>query len=337
MIINFENEEKLVSLCLELSRDSLLVQGAGGNFSVKEEDTLWIKASGTWLSDAGSEQIFLPISYQEVKKLVERQDFQALPTATNDSTLRPSIETWLHAIMPQKFVIHLHALDVLALLIHKESQSELKAAGLDGIGWGFVEYVKPGPDLAVSVATLLANQPTLEVLFLENHGIVVAADNIQHLNSLLERVRLSTGQKPVHSIIGEMPNNDIGFGYVPVADKDIHALATQPELVELVSKAWAISPDHVVFLGAQPELFSSVDDFQAEISVNNQSPLVVFISGIGVFSKGILDKAGQEQIRAYFELLIRQPQNQDFNNFSNEQIGELLNWDAEKYRLALRK
>lgn len=336
-MLNFENEEKLVSLCLELSRDPLLVQGAGGNFSVKEEGALWIKASGTWLSDAGSEQIFLPISYKEVKELVERQDFQTLPKATNDSTLRPSIETWLHAIMPQKFVIHLHALDVLALLIHKGSQSELKAAGLDGIGWGFVKYVKPGPDLAVSVATLLAGQPTLEVLFLENHGIVVAANNIKHLYSLLERVRLLTGQKPIHSIIGEIPYNDIGFGYVPVLDKDIHALATQPALVELVRKAWAITPDHVVFLGAQPEFFSSVDDFQTQISVDNERPLVVFISGVGVFSKGILDKAGQEQIRAYFELIIRQPQNQDFNTFSAEQIGELLNWDAEKYRLALRK
>ena len=38
----------------------LLVQGAGGNVSWKEEDTLWVKASGTWLSDASAEDIFLP-------------------------------------------------------------------------------------------------------------------------------------------------------------------------------------------------------------------------------------------------------------------------------------
>lgn len=336
-MLNFENEEKLVSLCLELSRDPLLVQGAGGNFSVKEEGTLWIKASGTWLSDAGSEQIFLPISYQEVKELVERKDFQTLPTATNDSNLRPSIETWLHAVMPQKFVIHLHAIDVLALLIHKGSESELNGSGLDGIEWGFVKYVKPGPELALSVANLLADDPKLEVLFLENHGIVVAADNIQNLYSILEKVRLSTGQKPLHTITGETPNNDIGFGYVPVGDQEIHALATHFELVDVVKKAWAISPDHVVFLGAQPEFFSSVNDFQTEISVHNEPPLVVFISGIGVFSRGILDRAGLEQLRAYYELIIRQSLNQDFNTFSTEQIGELLNWDAEKYRLAMRK
>lgn len=28
----------------------LLVQGAGGNSSVKDGDVLWVKASGTWLS-----------------------------------------------------------------------------------------------------------------------------------------------------------------------------------------------------------------------------------------------------------------------------------------------
>jgi rhamnose utilization protein RhaD (predicted bifunctional aldolase and dehydrogenase) len=38
--------------CAEIGRDPLLVQGAGGNVSWKANDTLWIKASGTWLADA---------------------------------------------------------------------------------------------------------------------------------------------------------------------------------------------------------------------------------------------------------------------------------------------
>ena len=51
-------------MCTMFGANPLLVQGAGGNVSWKEEDTLWVKASGTWLSDASAEDIFLPrLSY----------------------------------------------------------------------------------------------------------------------------------------------------------------------------------------------------------------------------------------------------------------------------------
>ena len=36
----------------ELARDALLIQGAGGNTSLKCDDVLWVKASGCWLEDA---------------------------------------------------------------------------------------------------------------------------------------------------------------------------------------------------------------------------------------------------------------------------------------------
>ena len=51
--------EEIEELCNKLGEDQLLVQGAGGNISWKEDDTLWVKASGTWLSKALQENIFL--------------------------------------------------------------------------------------------------------------------------------------------------------------------------------------------------------------------------------------------------------------------------------------
>ena len=58
MVYNHE----MLSFCSEIGMNRLLVQGAGGNASWKENDTLWIKASGTWLVDAKSHNIFLPDS-----------------------------------------------------------------------------------------------------------------------------------------------------------------------------------------------------------------------------------------------------------------------------------
>jgi len=44
--------------CGRIGKDRLLVQGAGGNVSWKDGNTLWIKASGKWLAHAETEEIF---------------------------------------------------------------------------------------------------------------------------------------------------------------------------------------------------------------------------------------------------------------------------------------
>jgi rhamnose utilization protein RhaD (predicted bifunctional aldolase and dehydrogenase) len=51
----------LTAMSARVGRDPLLIQGAGGNSSVKIEGVLWVKASGTWLQDAERAPIFLPV------------------------------------------------------------------------------------------------------------------------------------------------------------------------------------------------------------------------------------------------------------------------------------
>ena len=43
---------EVTDYCAHIGADPLLVQGAGGNVSWKEDGTLWIKASGKWLAGA---------------------------------------------------------------------------------------------------------------------------------------------------------------------------------------------------------------------------------------------------------------------------------------------
>ena len=333
----FINKSAINQLCEKLAQDFLLVQGAGGNISVKEEQTLWIKASGTWLAEAGRKDIFIPLSRAEVENLVAADSFSTIPTSTNESKLRPSIETWLHALMPQKFVVHLHALEILALLIRKGSQTYLNDLDFGDIRIGFTRYAKPGPDLAKAVAKSVKNNWGVEVLFLENHGIVVAAESIERINFLIKSVRDLASQKVIH----QPQKHELPYlrdsQFEPVADLEVHGLAIDEKLLKLVKNAWAIAPDHVVFLGPEPVIFENFPEFESQIPQLSKLPLIVFISGQGVFSRGQLDAAGREQLRAYFELIIRQKDDQEFNTFSSSQIGELLNWDAEKYRIGLRK
>jgi len=56
--MNLELHE-LNNLSARIGRQPLLVQGAGGNTSLKDNNILWVKASGKWLAEAGNENIFV--------------------------------------------------------------------------------------------------------------------------------------------------------------------------------------------------------------------------------------------------------------------------------------
>ena len=45
---------KLQKISYEIGSNIDLIQGAGGNTSLKENGVLWVKASGCWLSGPGS-------------------------------------------------------------------------------------------------------------------------------------------------------------------------------------------------------------------------------------------------------------------------------------------
>ena len=111
---------QIEKMCVGLATNPLLVQGAGGNVSWKEDDTLWIKASGTWLSDAADDDIFIPTNLVHLRAALTQGNFDVTPIVTSESSLRPSIETLLHALMPQRVVVHLHAIDVLSHLVRDD-------------------------------------------------------------------------------------------------------------------------------------------------------------------------------------------------------------------------
>lgn len=48
---NFEDADMqdLNALAASLGRDPLVVQGPGGNISLKRDGVMWVKASGTWM------------------------------------------------------------------------------------------------------------------------------------------------------------------------------------------------------------------------------------------------------------------------------------------------
>jgi rhamnose utilization protein RhaD (predicted bifunctional aldolase and dehydrogenase) len=141
------NEQMLAELAefsAILGKDINLVQGAGGNTSLKLDGSLWIKASGKWLSHARDEAVFtaVPLDILRTALAGESQfDMSSLPL--DASGLRPSIETSLHALMPHNVVAHVHSVNAIAWAVRKDAEESLGRV-LQGINWQWIPYRRPG-------------------------------------------------------------------------------------------------------------------------------------------------------------------------------------------------
>lgn len=334
-MLNFRNS--IEEYCSSIGTDALLVQGAGGNISWKEKNTLWIKASGTWLAHAKHNSIFVPIELPAMVEAIQAQQFNYLPLTQG---LRPSIETMLHALMPQKVVLHLHPVEVLAHLIREDYEETLQRLLLSSIKWVTVDYHKPGPLLAEAVYEAMKGKLEVNVVFLRNHGVVIGGETIEEVDQLLRIILVSlTG--PVRAAIDiKKPDALIELTrertYKPIKEMRLHQLAQDPLLYAQVQQAWALYPDHVVFLGSHAYCFSGIEALR-DIFTDDPDlyPPVIFIQNLGVWVRSDFSLTQLEQLQCYYEVLIRQPSNEQLSNLGPTQIYELINWEAEHYRKKL--
>lgn len=328
-------KKSVIKYCSEIGTESLLVQGAGGNVSWKDEDTLWIKASGTWLAEAAMKDIFVPVDLHHLRSATKAGNFSVTPLLRGESALRPSIETLLHALMPHKVVIHLHAVEALAYLVRENCHNDFLSLLEPTIHWTMVDYHKPGAELAAAVSSALAENPNSNVIFLKNHGVVIGGIDIAEvkrtLNILTESLKSTPARvdsKPVPILPSALENYN---QYTPVQDSDLHQLALNPDLFTRLDTEWALYPDHVVFLGERAYTDKTWRAIQAN-KQGNHLPELIFIQGCGVFVTATFNKAKHAQLRCYYDVITRQNPHSCVKALTVNQVAELLNWDAEKYR-----
>ncbi|MBM5461557.1 class II aldolase [Pseudomonas sp. P66] len=332
---------EISNYCADIGAQPLLVQGAGGNVSWKDADVLWVKASGTWLADAVEQSIFVPVDLVHLREAIQNDQFDVKPVVVSESGLRPSIETLLHALMPQRIVVHVHAIEVLAHLVRASFPSVLNQDSIPGVIWTSVGYHKPGAALACAVARGLNDRPGVNVIFLQNHGVVIGAATVGEvasiLNALTERLRVVPRAAMVVPPLQKSIRYDDTCSWIPANDPVLHQLAIDPALFKRVQEDWALCPDHVVFMGARAVTVDDVSNLRAVIEKLEVLPDILFLESVGVFVGPGFNKAKEAQIRCYYDVIVRQGQDEKLNSLSDQNICELLNWDAERYRMRLAK
>lgn len=348
----------LRSLSSRLGADPLQIQGAGGNTSIKQGDTMWIKASGKWLQFANDEELFVPVRRQSLLEALDASDPRAEKSIDfviddlNPQGLRPSIETTLHAVLEHRIVIHVHCVDTIALAIRQDAQSQLSER-LTAFRWAFIPYTRPGLPLSRSIAASI-NADT-DVLVLGNHGLVVAADSVAECVALLESVRLALRCVPSnvrtqpylenHASIGtdspiyrELLKRVENLDYVPAKQPEAHAIAYDSVALG-VAAGGSLYPDHVIFLGEGTAVARQGEDANAvsrRCQSSDKPPLVsIVFPDEGVVLLNNATPGQQAMARCLSDVCLRVPEGVPINYLSDEQNHELLHWEAEQYRQAL--
>lgn len=330
--------ESVRQFCSEIGKDPLIVQGAGGNVSWKENDVLWIKASGTWLADAGDKDIFVPVKLGHLTTALKNGDYAVVPQTVTSTPLKPSIETLLHALMPHRIVVHVHAIEVLAHLVRKDFDHSNYPALDKALNARTVKYCKPGAELAEAVANQLDGTSSTRVVFLKNHGVIIGGDSIEEISKTLQYL---THFFATPSVSAQINTPDVslrlanGVEFNPVGVTKLHEVAVTPSLVDRLNDNWALYPDHVVFLGPHPRLFGSLEEAKSTLEQESELPDVIFVRGLGTFTRETMNKAKIEQLICYYDVMTKLNDGAQLSTLTDAQISELVDWDAEKYRRGL--
>jgi rhamnose utilization protein RhaD (predicted bifunctional aldolase and dehydrogenase) len=332
--------EKLIELSARVGRDLDLVQAGGGNTSIKENGTLWVKASGKWLARAAEDDMFLPVPMADIARQLAAEDEKFPEYKTRTGTpLRPSVETAVHAVMPQRVVIHVHSVRTIAWAARAQGMEGV-APLLKEIRWVWIPYTHPGIPLAIRMQREMAEPP--DVLILENHGLIVAAEDCGAAEQLLKTV-----ERRLHGPVRQAPAPDlerlkkVAQGQWEVSeDSEAHALAMLPRSWE-IARGGTLFPDQCVSLGPGAAIMESGETLEAAVQRYLQTydfePVFLIVAGAGVLTIRGMKRAARELLLCLKRVIERIPEDAQPVYLPASQVARLMNWDAEKYRIAMAR
>ncbi len=201
--------QDLIAISRYYGSDSRFVIAGGGNTSFKTDELIWVKASGSSLATI-DEEGFAVLNRKKLNKMsgkvystdaAEREEEvkNDLADATLTKGKRPSVETSMHNSIRYAFVVHLHPTLVNGLMCAQDAEKELfRLFGEKNV---YIPYTDPGYVLFKKVEEnieeyRLKYNEEPKVIWLQNHGIFVAADTIDEIKSIYDSI-LETLEKAV--------------------------------------------------------------------------------------------------------------------------------------------
>lgn len=281
--------EQLVLESRRVGQSPLLVQGGGGNVSLKDASAMLVKASGRTLRELTLPQDMAGFAWTRVPPLLRaarsspeaREHLLSLDASLLLMNPSPSIEAWMHALVG-RVGVHLHPSSVLVAACRKDwKQVIAESCRGSGVQMIFVDYATPGIPLALELqgamdASGLGPGASGFVAMLQSHGLLAVGPDVEQAFALASRIESCL--KPRQSLV----EPGIAAGQVSDYIEESRELAatlsrlgqgrfspwTTPmarELLDLVQQGVLgcsdiLFPDHAVFCGPELLLLSGWDE-----------------------------------------------------------------------------
>lgn len=356
-----ENQQ-LLSLAAMSNRygaNPAYVLAGGGNTSYKSEEFLWVKGSGTSLATIKAED-FVVLEREKLDKMwtanypEKEADREAAVLAdmmaarVPGESRRPSVETLLHNLFPQKFVLHVHPALVNGLTCSQEGEKAMKRLFPKAV---WVDACKPGYILALDCREKMNayTQKTGEIcnlLFLQNHGIFFAGDTVEAIDEIANLV-MDTLSKEV-SVKPNLEEISYDAAYVAKLQAKLETLCggesavcftASPAVLAYDPTTKSVSPDHIVYAKAKQLAIQNEEEleaaFAAFVAENGYQPRIVFVAGLGMFACGTSKQAAATAQVVMLDAIQVVSYAEAFGGVSpmaQELIDFIVNWEVESYR-----
>lgn len=246
---------RLRQLTARIGADPLLTQASTGNSSTKLDGVLWIKASGKWMVDAMDEDILIPLDLAEVIR-------ECLQQGVDPASRYPgaSIETAMHAVLPQRVVLHVHSVNTIAWAVRNDAAVQLQYQ-LDGLRWQWVSYVASGLPLSQAIEHSLVACSDADVFVLGNHGLVIGGEDCNAVENLLIELerRLAIYPRRAHPAdYAALEELCQGSSWDLPDDDQVHALGTDA-ISQAILSGGLLYPCQAIFSNSStPDLFKPI-------------------------------------------------------------------------------
>ena len=356
--MNYQAElAALAAMSNKYGSNPAYVLAGGGNTSYKSAENLWIKGSGTALATIKAEDFVVmdrsklnrmwTADYPENEAARESAVLQDMMDArVEGETRRPSVETLLHDLFPQKYILHVHPTLINGLTCSVEGVAAMQKLLPEAV---WVDACKPGYILALDCkermdAYKAAHGKDADLLFLQNHGIFFAADTAEEVGALAEKTMAI-----VTDAIVRFPNEEAveaDSTRVAAISEKLAALyggsccfMVNNEILGYDPATESLSPDHIVYAKAKQLALDSEDGLEAAFSAfeaaNGYKPKITFIKGLGMFACDATEKTAQTAASVMYDAVKVVCYAESFGGVQPMPeflIDFIVNWEVESYR-----
>ncbi|HEV2114103.1 MAG TPA: class II aldolase/adducin family protein [Terriglobales bacterium] len=313
-----------------MGRNPLLIQASTGNSSIKLDGALWIKASGKWMADAKRDDFLIPLDLADVQQCVKKEVDPA------ERYAHASVETAMHAVLPQRVVLHVHSVNAIAWAVQKNAPLQLQKL-LDGLCWQWIPYVPSGLPLAQEIGKALSVSADTDLFVLGNHGLVVAGDDCSAVEALLSEVeqRLAICPRQAHpadyATLAEIADRS---SWELPDDDAVHALGTDA-ISQAILMGGLLYPCQAIFSNANtPGLFHSVPSayYREQRDSRYSARPFLIIEGSGVVLNRTIMAAECAMISGLAQVIQRISSSAPIRYLTEAEISNISSTAAYRYR-----